>query len=181
MTALESDGGRLLDTWDQAYFSSPGGVLQGLVDRVARLYEQIPDDVKLAFHLCYGDLRHKNFIEPQDTSLLVELANALLARETLGPRTEWIHLPVPKERTDSHYFSSLAGLELDSFGLKPPYVCLGVVYANDKAATKKRNKTARAGVSFPFGVAIECGLGRTPPEEIGSILQACKEVTAKCI
>lgn len=150
------------------------------MDRVVRLCERIPEDVKLAFHLCYGDLRHKHFIEPQDTSLLVELANALLARETLGRRTESIHLPVPKERTDSDYLAPLAGLKLDnSSGSKPPYVYLGVVHANDEAGTKKRIETAQASVPFPFGVATECGLGRTPPEEIDSILRICKEATVE--
>ncbi|KAI8630410.1 hypothetical protein F5Y19DRAFT_463837 [Xylariaceae sp. FL1651] len=143
----------------------------GLVDRVIRLCKRIPEDVKLAFHLCYGDLRHKHFIEPQDTSLLVELANALLARETLGPRTEWIHMPVPKERTDSAYFSPLTRLRLDSSGSKNPHIYLGV----------KRIETAQANVPFPFGVATECGLGRTPPEEIDSILRICKEVTEEPI
>ncbi|KAI1779528.1 hypothetical protein F4818DRAFT_399612 [Hypoxylon cercidicola] len=177
MTALEFDHGRLTDIWHQPYFS--GGVLQGLVDRVERLSKHIPNDVKLAFHLCYGDLLHKHFIEPQDTSLLVELANALLARETLGLRTEWIHLPVPKGRMDSDYFSPLNGLKLDGAGSNPPYVYLGVVHANDEAGTKKRIEVAQANVPFPFGVATECGLGRTPPEEIDSILQICKEVTAE--
>ncbi|KAI1084252.1 hypothetical protein F5B20DRAFT_288566 [Whalleya microplaca] len=179
MTALEFDQGRFTETRHQAYFSSPNGVLQGLVDRVARLCERIPKDVKFAFHLCYGDLRHKHFVEPHDTSLLVELANALLARETLGPRTEWIHLPVPKERTDPEYFSPLTGLKLDGSGSKPPYIYLGVVHANDEAGTKKRIETAQATVPFSFGVATECGLGRTPPEEIDSILHICKEVTAE--
>ncbi|OTA98013.1 hypothetical protein M426DRAFT_70564 [Hypoxylon sp. CI-4A] len=177
MTALEFDSGRLTDIWHRPYFS--GGVLQGLVDRVERLSKQIPNSVKLAFHLCYGDLFHKHFIEPKDTSLLVDLANALFARETLGPRTEWIHLPVPKRRTDSDYFSPLNGLKLDRAGSNPPKVYLGVVHANDEAGTKKRIEAAQASVSFPFGVATECGLGRTPPEEIDSILQICKEVTAE--
>ncbi|KAI1383850.1 uncharacterized protein F4822DRAFT_417834 [Hypoxylon trugodes] len=179
MTALELDHGRPLDARHQAYFSSPGGVLQGLVDRVVRLSERIPKDIKIAFHLCYGDLWHKHFVEPQDTSLLVKFANALLAHETLGSRTEWIHLPVPKERTDPDYFLPLAGLKLDDSGSKPPYIYLGVVHANDEAGTKKRIETAQATVQFPFGIATECGLGRTPPEEIGSIFQICREVTAE--
>ncbi|KAI1133168.1 hypothetical protein F5Y10DRAFT_229556 [Nemania abortiva] len=179
MTALEFDRGRFPDAWHKPYFSSPNGVLQGLVDRVVRLSKRIPQDVKLAFHLCYGDYGHKHFVEPQDTSLLVELANALLERETLGPRTEWIHLPVPKGRTDADYLSALDGLNLNSPGLKPPRLYLGVVHADDEAGTKKRIETARARVPFPFGVATECGLGRTPPEEIDSVLQICKEVTTE--
>ncbi|KAI6081446.1 hypothetical protein F4821DRAFT_26780 [Hypoxylon rubiginosum] len=175
MTGLEFDQGRLTDIWHRPYFS--GDVLQGLVDRVERLSDRIPG-VRLAFHLCYGDLYHRHFIEPQDTTLLVMLANALLARKTLGSRTEWIHLPVPKGRTDSDYFTPLNGLKLDNPGSKP-HVYLGVVHANDEAGTKKRIEIAQNSVTFPFGVATECGLGRTPPEEIDSILQICKEVTSE--
>ena len=149
------------------------------MDRVVQQSERIPADIKLAFHLCYGDLGHKHFIEPKDTSLLVELANALLARETLGPRTEWIHLPVPKNRADSEYFAPLTALKLNSSGSKPPQIYLGVVHANDEAGTQKRIEVARANFPFPFGVATECGLGRTPPEEIDSILRICREVTAE--
>ncbi|KAK8064597.1 hypothetical protein PG994_007235 [Apiospora phragmitis] len=181
MTALEFDRGRFPDRRHQAYFSSPGGVQQGLVDRVARLCERIPKNGKLAFHLCYGDLRHKHFIEPEDTTVLVDLANALLARETLGPRIEWIHLPVPKERTDPGYFAPLTRLNLNAPGLKPPHIYLGVVHANDEAGTRKRVETAQAVVPFPFGVATECGLGRTPPSEIDSILRICKEITVEPI
>ncbi|KAK9413229.1 hypothetical protein SUNI508_02428 [Seiridium unicorne] len=179
MTALEFEQGRLPDTFHQAYFSSPKGLLQGLVDRVVKLSERIPQDIKLAFHLCYGDLYHKHFIEPLDTSILVKLANALLAQETLGRRTEWIHMPVPKDRTDSGYFAPLTGLKLDGYGSKSSHLYLGVVHANDEAGTKKRIQTAQAAVPFPFGVATECGLGRTPPEQIDNILQICKEVTTE--
>jgi len=176
MTALEFDRGRLAEPRHKAYFSET--VLEGLVSRIVRLCGRIPQSVKLAFHLCYGDLRHKHFIEPENTSLLVEFANALLSCETLGSRTEWIHLPVPKSRIDADYFEPLRGLKLGKTGWKPPQVYLGLVHANDEAGTKKRIEVAQATVPFAFGVATECGLGRTPPEEIDSILQIAKQVTA---
>ncbi|KAI1260916.1 hypothetical protein F5Y18DRAFT_217431 [Xylariaceae sp. FL1019] len=178
VTALEYDLGRLQHPLHKPYFSSPGGVLQGLVDRVVQQCEHVPADVKLAFHLCYGDLGHKHFIEPQDTAHLVELANALLARETIGSRTEWIHLPVPRDRKDADYFAPLTALKLDSAGSNPR-IYLGVVHANDEAGTQERIKAAQATVPFPFGVATECGLGRTPTQEIDSILRISKEVSAE--
>lgn len=181
MTALEFDQGRLTDLRHQAYFASPRGVQAGLVDRIARLCERIPEDVKVAFHLCYGDLRHRHFIEPQDTSLLVDLANALLEREAVAPRTEWIHLPVPKERTDPDYFAPLARLKLDAPGLLPLRIFLGLVHANDEPGTKTRIEIAQECLPFPFGVATECGLGRTPPGDVDSILRICKEATAEPI
>ncbi|KAH9909709.1 hypothetical protein F4778DRAFT_10296 [Xylariomycetidae sp. FL2044] len=177
MTALEYDRGHFPDLFHRPYLSTPPSVLEGLVNRVVKLSERVPQDVKMAFHLCYGDLYHKHFVEPRDTSLLVELANALLARDTFRSRTAWIHMPVPKGRTDPDYFSPLKGLKLDSSGLPSPKIYLGMVHANDEAGTRKRIETAKAIVPFPFGVATECGLGRTSPEEIDSILQICKEVT----
>ncbi|KAI0162930.1 hypothetical protein BJ166DRAFT_281179 [Pestalotiopsis sp. NC0098] len=176
MTALEFEQGRIRQERHKAYFQ--GDVLQGLIDRVARLCERIPQDVKLAFHLCYGDLRHKHFVEPQDTALLVKVANALLALDNIAPRTEWIHLPVPKERIDPEYFAPLAGLEPNKVP-KPPHLYLGLVHANDEAGTRKRIEVAESTVPFPFGVGTECGLGRTPPEEIDSILHICKEVSGE--
>ncbi|KAK8104472.1 uncharacterized protein PG998_011505 [Apiospora kogelbergensis] len=143
--------------------------------------ERIPKDVKVAFHLCYGDLRHKHFIEPQDTSLLVGFANALLERKAIAPRTEWIHLPVPKERTDPAYFAPLARLKRDAPGLQPPRIFLGLVHANDESGTKTRIEIAEAILPFPFGMATKCGLGRTLPDEIDSILRICKEITAQPI
>ena len=87
---------------------------------------------------------------------------------------------MPKERTDSDYFKPLTGLKLgDSSGSKPPRVYLGLVHANNEAGTEKRIETAQASVQFPFGVATECGLVRTPPGEIDSILRIYKEVTAE--
>ncbi|KAI1320141.1 hypothetical protein F5Y16DRAFT_390291 [Xylariaceae sp. FL0255] len=173
---LEANRGREVHDQYKPFFRT-GGDLEGLVDRVARLCGRIPMDVPLAFHLCYGDAQQTHFVEPVDTSLLVELANALLARPTLGPRTRWIHLPVPKNRTDLDYFTPLNNLKLDDFGSTPPYVYLGLVHANDEAGTKKRIETAQASVPFPFGVSTECGLGRTSPEEVDGILHLCKEVT----
>ncbi|KAI0397652.1 hypothetical protein F5Y17DRAFT_454807 [Xylariaceae sp. FL0594] len=150
MTALEFDRGKPLDVRHKAYFSSPdGGVLRGLVDRVERLSRHIPDD----------------------------FANALLARtKTLGSRTEWIHMPVPKSRTDRAYFAPLAGLELDGDASGHPYLYLGVVHANDEAGTRKRIEAAQSIVPFTFGVATECGLGRTSTDEIDSVLHICKSV-----
>lgn len=89
---------------------------------------------------------------------------------------------MPKGRTDPEYFAPLAGLELNKGsdrGQKPPHLYLGLVHANDEAGTRKRIEVAESTVPFPFGVGTECGLGRTPPEEIDSILHICKEVSAE--
>ena len=71
-----------------------------------RLGDQVPDDVELGYHLCYGDAGHKHFKEPDDTSKLVAVANALAA--DLRRRLDWFHLPVPIGRTDDAYYAPLS-------------------------------------------------------------------------
>jgi hypothetical protein len=34
----------------------------------ARLGRAVPDDVELGFHLCYGDLDAKHFVQPTDAA-----------------------------------------------------------------------------------------------------------------
>ncbi|KAI1153017.1 hypothetical protein F4825DRAFT_281507 [Nemania diffusa] len=181
MTAIEFERGQFDDVRHKAYFSeSENDVVQGLRDRLVRLCDRIPQDVKLGFHLCYGDYNHKHFVEPRDTTLLVEFANALLACETVGRRASWIHIPVPKARVDPAYYQALAALRLaNDSGSEPTRLYLGLVHAGDEAGTKERIDVAKACVPIPFGVATECGLGRTPPEEIDSILRICREVTSE--
>jgi hypothetical protein len=139
MTALEYAAGRITDPWHKAYFSGP--VLPGIVSRVVRMCESIPQDVKLAFHLCYGDLSHKHFVDPEGTGLLVELANALMREEGIGKRTEWVHVPVPKGRVDEGYFEDLKTLELKKYeqvqGASRTKLYLGLVHANDEIGTKE--------------------------------------------
>jgi len=49
----------------------------GIIERLLRLSRQVPPDVELGYHLCYGDVRHRHFKEPSDTLKLVGVANAL--------------------------------------------------------------------------------------------------------
>ena len=170
ITALEYDRGRLSDPFHKAHFTP---VKSGLLERLSRLCQRVPPEVNLAFHLCYGDLYHKHFIEPIDTRLVVELANDIIEMVGKTHQVEWIHVPVPRSRVDSEYFTPLNGLRLNDTRLY-----LGLVHANDEAGTKERLRTARATYPHQFGVATECGLGRTPKEEIESILSICREVTA---
>ena len=65
----------------------------------------MPPDVELGFHLCYGDLDAKHFVEPVDSTKMVEMAN-LMVRSV--PRSvTWIHMPVPMDRTDDAFYVPL--------------------------------------------------------------------------
>ncbi|GKZ65740.1 hypothetical protein AnigIFM60653_003195 [Aspergillus niger] len=171
VTALENERGRLTDPFFKPHFSP---VMEGVLERIQRVsnINIIPAEIPLGFHLCYGDLGHKHFVEPEDLSLLVDLANNIHKRIHPRPIT-WVHMPVPKDRDDIAYFEPLKKLELSQHAR----LYLGVVHAHDEEGTRRRIQTAKSVVS-DFGVATECGMGRTPAEELPSILEISRNVSS---
>lgn len=166
--ALEHDSGRLKDDAYKAFFSP---VRPGIMRRIGRFNAHIPPNVGVGFHLCYGDYQHRHVIEPEDLGLMVDFANDIVAQLKDKNRIEWIHMPVPQDRTDAAYFQPLDKLQLHGSKLY-----LGLVHANDAEGTRKRIETAKTVWPHPFGVATECGMGRTPRDEVGSILSISRNV-----
>jgi hypothetical protein len=78
----------------------------------------------------------------------------------------WIHLPVPKERTDAAYFAPLAGLATEP----ETTVFLGLVHASDGFDGARRRIKAAAEFLPEFGIATECGMGRRPAGQIPELL-----------
>ena len=74
---------------------------------LARLGDAVPDDVECGYHLCYGSPRDEHLVMPRDTAVLVEIANGILAR--LRRRMDFLHLPVPRDRTDNGISSRSPG------------------------------------------------------------------------
>jgi hypothetical protein len=154
-------------SWIEPWFSP---VQEGVEDRLVRLASYVRDDVEMGFHFCYGDMGHKHWMEPRDTGTMARLAGSVLER--VKRRVDWIHMPVPKDRDDVAYLAPLKGLKLDSTSL-----FLGLVHANDEEGTQKRIQAAgQAGIQT-FGVATECGMGRTPVDELDSIFQIFTSVS----
>jgi methionine synthase II (cobalamin-independent) len=146
-----------------------GSVVDGCVRLVVPLANEIPPAVQLGFHLCYGDVAEKHFIEPADTGALVGMANALTA--SVARRIDWVHLPVPIERDDADYFAPLAGLVIN----QQTHLYLGLVHHEDGVAgalgriAAARPALAEAGVA-EFGVGTECGFGRGPADRTTALL-----------
>ena len=130
------------------------GMEQVFAANFARLGGAVPNDVELGFHLCYGDLDAKHFVQPEDATKMVELAN-LIVRSVPRPIT-WMHMPVPMDRTDDGFYAPLAELRL----APETELFLGVVHAQDGVeGTQKRMAAARKYV-HNFGIASECGISR---------------------
>jgi hypothetical protein len=154
--------------WDGRlpFIRSPFADLAGeVMGRMKRLAAAIPADVELGFHLCYGDWEAKHFIEPLDAAKLVEFANALAA--AVSRRINFLHMPVPIDRSDDAYFAPLRDLKL-SLGTE---LYLGLVHADGAEATRKRIAAASRYVS-DFGIATECGIARCrTPNLVRTLLQ----------
>jgi len=156
----------------EGMFGDSSQVKQEIIERLIRIGERVPADIELGYHLCYGDAGHKHFKEPEDTSKLVEIANAISA--SVKRPINWIHLPVPRNRTDEAYFAPLRNLKLHP----ETELYLGLVHFTDGVeGTRKRIQAAQQVVSN-FGVATECGFGRRSPETIPALLRIHSEVVA---
>jgi ubiquinone/menaquinone biosynthesis C-methylase UbiE len=143
----------------------------GILERLLRLSRQVPPDVELGYHFCYGEVQHRH-VAPADAGKLVGVANALTAG--LSRPLNWIHLPVPRERTDEAYYAPLADLRL-----RPETeLYLGLVHRTDGlAGSGLRMRVARRFVS-DFGVATACGWGRRAPATIPELLELHRGLSA---
>lgn len=134
------------------------GMEKVFTDSFARLAAAVPAEVELGFHLCYGDLDARHFIEPLDATKMVEMAN-LIAGHVDRP-IAWLHMPVPIARDDEAFYAPLRELRLSS----DTELYLGLVHAEDGLDGTLRRIAAARRHTGSFGIASECGIarGRTP-------------------
>ena len=146
-----------------AYGNIPGYPLEGSVERnlaeVRNLSPDIPSDVALGYHFCFGTLGGWPRFRPDDLGQVVQLANGFVAAS--GRRVDWIHLPI-LDRSDDAFFAPLKTLEPDG-----ARVYLGMIH--NMANFKARLQTARKYLP-DFGLAAYCGFGRVPPSELPNVL-----------
>ena len=166
--------------WDVAYeiIASDGGqpplhyadALDGSVERLVRQVGWVPAGAEAGVHLCYGDPGHKHIIEPKDLGTCVAFANAIC--KTATRPVNWVHMPVPRDRSDDAYFAPL-----DNLALNPETeLYVGCIHHTDGAAgTQTRMASAGKHVSG-FGLATECGFGRRDPETIPALFDIHDEV-----
>ena len=143
-------------------------VLTASTARIARLLGFVSMDIEAGIHLCYGDPGHKHIIEPADLSTCVAYANGI-AQASARP-VNFIHMPVPRDRSDAAYFAPLGALSLPA----ETDLYLGLVHFTD-GADGAAARLAVALASSPdhvgsFGIATECGFGRRDPVTIPPLL-----------
>ncbi len=148
----------------EGYFPHrPDDYKQQVYSLLSRLGGKVPESVELGYHLCYGSPADEHLIMPEDMSILVEISNGVSGN--LNRRMDFMHMPVPKDRTDRAYFQPLRGLALpDSAEL-----ILGLIHFDDPEGDAARIAAARDCVPM-FGVSSECGWGRTDPARVPGLL-----------
>jgi hypothetical protein len=145
-------------------------ILDGSVERIARLLAAIPDGAEAGIHLCYGDPGHAHIIEPKDFATCVAFANRISAA---APREiQWMHMPVPRGRADDAYFAPLQDLKL----APETELYLGLVHHTDGAVGTRARIAAAGKYADNFGIATECGFGRRPAKTIPELLRIHAEV-----
>ncbi len=146
-----------------AYGGIPGFSSQDAIERnlgeVRNLSPQIPSDVALGYHFCFGTLGGWPRFQPEDLGRTVELANAFVSAS--GRQVDFIHIPV-LDRTDDAFFAPLKDL-------RPPgaRVYLGAIHNMQRF--RQRLEVARKYLP-EFGLGAYCGFGRLPVAELGGIL-----------
>lgn len=183
--ALFNDLNRLLEAvphdriavqWDVAVefgmleMAFPGAkTLPEIVERLVRCVDQVPDDVPVGMHLCYGDYHHQHFKEPESLAMQVTVANSV----SVGARrpVNFIAFTVPQYQREESYFEPLAGLDVSAttelyFALVPYHP---EHQADGTTAQQVRLIDAHLG-ERAWGICTECGMARAEREEIPILL-----------
>jgi hypothetical protein len=168
--AIQWDVSTEMGQWEGVRHAHFADVEKGVIERLALHCRRVPREVELGVHLCYGSYGGRHWKEPESTAKMVEVHNRLAAE--LDRPIDYLHMPVPADRSDDGYFSPLARLELDP----RTKLILGLVHDSDGVPGTRKRIAAAAKYAREFGIATECGFGRRPPETIPDLLRVHAEL-----
>lgn len=164
---------RLVLQWDvcQEVLAWEGYYEPGAVpfedETIATLVEignTVSGSIEMGYHLCYGSPADEHLVQPKDAAVMVEIINRVAAG--VARPIDFVHMPVPKPRTDDAFFAPMEHLDIDD-----AHVYLGLVHHRDEAGDDARMATARKHVRVD-GVATECGWGRGDPDKVKGLLSS---------
>ena len=136
-----------------------------IFDQMTRLGAQVPPGVELGYHLCYGTPRDEHLVMPKDSAILVEIATGLASQSQR--QLDFLHMPVPRDRVDGAYYAPLAALQLAA----ETELYLGLIHHQDHSGDSQRIAAAQKVVPS-FGIASDCGWGRTDPERVPGLIES---------
>jgi methionine synthase II (cobalamin-independent) len=159
--------------YENFFADRPADYKRRIVDELARLGDAVPPGVEMGYHLCYGSPADEHLVMPRNMGIMIEMANGV--RQAVARRIDFLHMPVPKARTDAAYFAPLKALA----GYADAALYLGLIHHDDREGDAARMRAARVFVPR-FGVSSECGWGRTDPQRVPGLLashrHALKEI-----
>lgn len=135
-----------------------------IFEMLGRLGDAVPDNVELGYHLCYGSPKDEHLVQPKDAGILVEMMQGIIANTKR--RVDFLHIPVPKPRTDEAYYAPLRAWQRP----KGNKLYLGLLHHDDETGDRARIAAARRFVD-DFGLSAECGWGRTEPGRLPGLLK----------
>jgi hypothetical protein len=132
-------------------------------DLIARISRDVPSDVLVGYHWCYGTWGGWPMTAMHDLGLCVQLSNETVAQA--GRRIDYVHMPVARH-TDDAFFAPLDDLDIGD-----TRVYLGLVHHTDGVdGFRERMDGARAHLA-DFGIGSVCGYGRVDPSELPEALR----------
>jgi hypothetical protein len=163
--ALQWDVCQEVLAWEGYYERGPVDFRAETIDVLTKVGNAVPATIELGYHLCYGSPADEHLVQPKDTGIMVEIANAIVA----GVRRpiHFFHMPVPKDRTDDAYFVPLRQLHLG----RQTELYLGLIHHSDAAGDVARLAAARRHANVD-GIATECGMARGDPARLPALLAA---------
>lgn len=163
--ALQWDVCQEVLAWEGYYEPGPVDVRVETIDVLAQVGDAVPAAIELGYHLCYGSPADEHMVQPKDTGIMVEIANAIAAR--VARPIQFFHMPVPKGRTDDAYFAPLERLRLGD----ETELYLGLIHHDDAKGDAARLAAARRHVRVD-GIGTECGMARGDPARLPALLAA---------
>ena len=162
----------------------PGGeqAFDAIIAGLVRCVDQVPADIPVGLHLCYGDYAHTHFKQPESLALQVRVLNAVSA--AAGRPLSFVSFTVPQYQRDESYFAPLAeltvgpGTELN-FALVPYHPAdQASGTTGDQVRLIDAALAASPGGPREWGVCTECGMGRADREEVPELLDLHREIIA---
>jgi hypothetical protein len=156
--------------------------LDQIVPGLVRCLEQVPADVPVGMHLCYGDYGHQHFKQPESLQMQVDLVNAVTG--AAKRQLNFVSFTVPQGRNDIAYFEPLGGLttgpETELYFALVPY------HPDDQApgTTAEQIENIDAvlinspGGARHWGICTECGMGRVDADDLPRLLDLHSQILA---
>ena len=165
-------------------FFAPGGAqaFDAIVAGLARCVDQVPADVPVGLHLCYGDYGHQHFKQPESLALQVRVLNAVAA--TANRTVSFASFTVPQYQREESYFAPLAGLTANpdtevNFALVPYHPAdQAPGTTGEQVRLIDTALAASPGGPRPWGICTECGMGRVDREDIPVLLDLHRQIIA---